>query len=484
MRKTFKRTILFLVIAFAPILLYLLPLVQGVTAKEAFAAEKAASLDTTEITMGFHHTFSGGISIENANMDAEYSYKSSNKKVVTVHKEFGWLDDVSIGTAYITVTETLGGESRELGKVKVKVVGAFLDKEFKIGLSGRENSADIQVPIKYQNYSATYIYQTADPNIVEVTSYGNMYSKKLGSTYISITERYKGKVTKLGKIKVNVVKAQPAFKKVILPVTVDGYFIDRMVKYANRNNTTYRFTSSNKKILDVDEEWGSYLYTKDYGKAKINITEINLATKKTRMIGSTIVEIVPASIDPDYKDIEVEYNSTQSLGSYLHFKNINYSATYSCKVANSSMISVSSKKFKDPDTGLSIVVYYLKGLKKGETAITVYEEYNGHKTAIGTVNAIVKETITRFEFDPDYLDYEDGILSTTFYLDDENSFNNLSEVLAKEPYEDMSAVSFSSSDENVVKVDSKGNITLIAKGTVILKATCEDWTTELKMTVE
>lgn len=42
-----------------------------------------------------------------------------------------------------------------------------------------------------------------------------------------------------------------------------------------------------------------------------------------------------------------------------------------------------------------------------------------------------------------------GFLCTTFYLNDKNPIDNLSEVIVKEPYEDMSEVSFSSSDENV-----------------------------------
>lgn len=87
-------------------------------------------------------------------------------------------------------------------------------------------------------------------------------------------------------------------------------------------------------------------------------------------------------------------------------------ATYSCSSADSSIVSVSSKKMKDPDSN----EYYLKGLKKGQTELTIYEEYKGRKTAIGTVTANVNETIS--------------------------------------------------------------------KGTAILKATCEDWSTEIKMTVE
>jgi hypothetical protein len=45
----------------------------------------------------------------------------------------------------------------------------------------------------------------------------------------------------------------------------------------------------------------------------------------------------------------------------------------------------------------------------------------------------------------------DGMYSTTIYLDDEYYLTNLADSILKEPYEDMSAVSFSSSDTNVVE---------------------------------
>lgn len=485
MSKTHKRTDQFLLIVLVlPTLFYLLSLQQGVTVKEASAAEKSARLDTTEIIMGFHHGFNGGISIEDANEEAEYTYESSNKKIVTVKKELGWLDDVSKGSAMITVTETLDGKSRELGKVKVTVVGASLDKEFKIGLTGSESSADILVPIKYQNYSAKYIYQSDNPNIVEVTEDGNMYSKKLGSTYISVTEKFKGKITKLGKIKVNVVNAEPRYDSLkipITPLTDKAVFVDNMIAYRNPRKD-YVFISSNKKILVVDGNFGSELYGLNYGTAKIDIYEVYQGKRKK--IGTTTVEVAPVSLDPECKNITVEYNSAQWIFKLIQFDDVSTAADYSCEAADSDIISVYYKKEKDPDTGETDKQYYLKGLKKGKTTLTVYEEYKGQKKAIGTVNATVQETIWKFTFDPDEFEMVDGMLSTTFYLDDENPYTNLSEAIIKEPYEDMSAVSFSSIDENVVKLDSKGNITLVAKGTAVLKATCEDWSTELKMTVE
>jgi hypothetical protein len=316
-----------------------------------------------------------------------------------------------------------------------------------------------------------------------VDEYGSIYSKKFGSVYVSVTEKFKGKTTYLGKIKVNVVKAQPRYPSLQVPITpVDepNYF-DNLVEYRDKRKD-YVFTSSDKNIATVDRNFGEDVYGVNYGTTKINIYEVYNGTK--RKIGSTTIKVAPATIDPEYKNINVEYNSAKRMMEPIHLNNLSFAAVYSCKSADSDIISVYSKKEKDPDTGLTDIHYYLKGVKKGTTTLTIYEEYKGQKREIGTVNATVNETIWEFTFDPDEFEMVDGMLSTTYYLDDENPSSNLPDMIIKEPYEDMSAVSFSSSDEKVVKLDSKGYITLVGKGTTILKATCEDWSTELKMTVE
>jgi hypothetical protein len=86
-------------------------------------------------------------------------------------------------------------------------------------------------------------------------------------------------------------------------------------------------------------------------------------------------------------------------------------------------------------------------------------------------------------FDPDYYEYENGILSTTFYLEsDENDINNITDVLIKEPYPDLTYVTFSSSNEQVIKIESDGKITLVGEGTAIITAFYENLTTQLKAT--
>jgi hypothetical protein len=105
--------------------------------------------------------------------------------------------------------------------------------------------------------------------------------------------------------------------------------------------------------------------------------------------------------------------------------------------------------------------------------------------SLRTAQAVLNnKTIDTFEFYPGEFDFVDGMYSTTFYLDDENILSNLADSILKEPYEYMSAVSFSSSDTNVVEIDKKGNVNAIAEGTAILKATCDDWSLELRVTVE
>lgn len=474
MRTVLKRsTAIILTAIILPMLLNLPFYDNGLTGKRAEAAQGTAKLAAAKMTIAVNDD-TEVIMLDNHDETAKYSYQSSNKKIVAVDEEFGILNGMSKGTATVTVTETKDGISRELGKVKVTVAGASLNKECKVGVSGNM-AADIRVPINYENAEAVYSYKSSDPKTVDVNQSGNLYSKKYGYAYISVTEKYKGKTTNLGKIKVNVVKPEPTYDHLTVPIRQNGHLINYMVSYKDTKKT-YKFTSTNKNILDLDLYNSYMLFGKDYGTVKVNITETY--QNKTRKIGSTTVEVVPANINPDDKNIELEYGKTENLSFLLSLGNLNDLANYTCKPADSSIISV----VKKPSGTYSNS--YLTGVKKGKTTLAIYEEYKGHKTKIGTLNATVKETVTKFTFDPNCFHSEDDILSTTFYLNEENSFTCLYDYLIKEPNEDMSSVSFSSSDENVLKVDDKGVITLVSKGTAIITATCENLTAKLKMTVE
>lgn len=75
----------------------------------------------------------------------------------------------------------------------------------------------------------------------------------------------------------------------------------------------------------------------------------------------------------------------------------------------------------------------------------------------------------------------------TLYYDEDDDyaeFDYLGDIIIKEPYDDMSTVSFSSDNTNVIEIDKKGKMTFKDEGTAILTATCGDITLKLRVNVK
>ncbi|MDD3080574.1 MAG: hypothetical protein PHH37_15945 [Paludibacter sp.] len=110
MRRTLKMRMWLLVFLFiSPILLHLLPWLHIETEIAAYSAEKnEVRLNTTEDTIGIHTLMSTYVYdfIDNRNLDADYSCKSSNKKIVSITDKVQ-LRGVSKGTATITMSVVL-----------------------------------------------------------------------------------------------------------------------------------------------------------------------------------------------------------------------------------------------------------------------------------------------------------------------------------------------------------------------------------------
>lgn len=416
------------------------------------------------------------IIIKNSCEDAKYSFTSSNNKVAKVNK-FGMISGISKGTATITVTERLDGVTRTLGKVKVKAIERYLDKEFNIPYS--EGGVFEVFPIHNYEDDAIYTIKSSDPKTVSVSGRYYLYAHKLGSVYISVTENYKGKVTNLGKTKVNVVKPQ-APKKVQLALEGNIGPYD-LVLYPNyfRN---YKYISENKDIVEINEKTGDF-NLKNYGSAKVNIYEIN--NGKSKKIGTTMVEVIPTTFDKNYDYQKIEVYKRKDITFFKNaLDNLNEQATFSFEAGDSNIISVTSKEKKDKK-GTKSKHYYFEGVQPGRTTLKIYEEFKGDKRLVATAHIMVTEPDLIFRFNES--DYgpcdQDGIFNTTMDL---NDYDNREIIggLEKYPYEDLTYVTYTSSDEQVVKIDKKGEIALISEGTAIITASYGGITTKLRIKVE
>ena len=202
MKNLLKRIAVLLVIALlAPVVLPSVPMLNGLSNVEVYAASKSASVNLDSATIGIASS-PEYIYIDNEKADAKYTITSKDKKIAKVNK-YGEIIGVSLGKTTVNITEKYKGKVKTVGKVSITVVGPKFDaKEISIGVNDRRG-----IPIIYYNNKAKYTYKSSDSSIVKLDKYGLATGLKWGSADISVTETYKGKTTELGSIKVSVVPA-------------------------------------------------------------------------------------------------------------------------------------------------------------------------------------------------------------------------------------------------------------------------------------
>ncbi len=132
------------------------------------------------------------ISVENSVEGANYVFKSTNKKVVSVKKDgtMAYVTGVSAGTAKIKVKQKLNGETTLVGKCKVKVKGAAvepinIDWSVQVGWEAFLPGSDFGLGAKY--------FELKDDGVLEDIGMdykgdGFVYPKKEGTTTVKVWE--------------------------------------------------------------------------------------------------------------------------------------------------------------------------------------------------------------------------------------------------------------------------------------------------------
>ncbi len=457
------------VIAVIIIVLSLMPWNNSL-ANKAFAKEATDKINENEVTCGVNDSFL----VEIPDMfdgAAEYTYESSNKDIATVD-ERGCVYTKKKGTTTITVIGTYEGTSKE-NKVKINVVMASLNEAYKDGLWSAG-----YLDINNRNDRAKYFYETSDSSVIKLTDDRQGFiGIKYGTAYLSVTENYKGKYIKIGTAKVQIVKSQLKDKTIAIAYDGDGYV---SINYAIGPGD-YRYFPEDKNIVEVG--YRGDITGKKYGKTKISVTETFKG--KTRKVGTVMVEVLPSTLSLESKNIQIGLHpNKQALTSVLKILYKNQLAYYTCETTDKSILTAEKETLVDY-FGKSVTCY-LHPLKMGKTTLTVYEIFRGKKRSLGTVNVTVKDELSCFTFDPNFM-AEDGVLRGTFYLDEElNNYFTIDDCFIIDPeYGDpYSDIIFTSSNENVIKIDGKGRIILGSQGTAILTATYGDYHSELYVTVE
>lgn len=468
MKRFFKRfTILFVITFVLSSALSSFPTLPGLSEKKAMAAVAESKLNTAELTTGIDST-PAYVSIDNYNDGVLYKYTSEDTNIATVD-ENGLVYGVALGKTFISVIETIDGVDKSLGSVPVSVLNTeFADKIYYAGLSSNN-----YLNVNYLKMSAVYKYTSADSDIASVDDNGAVTGYKLGKTTVTLTETYKGKTTKIGTLPVHVVKAKLDAKVQELPISNNSSDMIN-IKYSN-SEAVYKYRSSNSKIVRIDQS--GYMTGLKEGTAKISVTEVY--NKKSRALGTVTVNVKTALIIADRSDISIPINSSNYFFNIIEVNNANWDAQYTCVSADNSIVSVGYEKNFYGEKN-----FMIKGLSLGETSLTVYEEYKGVKKNIGTLHVTVKEfPIVKLAFEPDYFDNVNGVLSKTFYIGTDYSPSSIKNLLTIRPYNTSNPISFTSSDEKVIKIDEYGYVVPVSEGSATITVTCGNLTVQMKAIV-
>lgn len=465
MKQTRKRIALLVILTMlAPALLSLIPSVDALTARQVWAASKA-SLTSTSYMVGVNST-PEYISITDSEYNATYSYESANTSIAKIDPN-GYITGAAKGKTTISVNETAGGVTTNIGKITVQVVTPKLSKSMSAGIGGGQ-----YVPIQYRNTSASYKYTSSDKSIVTVDESGYLTGYKYGKAKIAVKETYKKKTTTVGTITVNIKPASLTGKQMTLGVNST----QNIVQISNYNSTArYKYTSSNTAVVKINKD--GVMKGLKKGSATIRVQETYL--NKTRKLGTVKVKVVGASVNESTKAIPIGINSAYSMLTYIAIKHPNYDATYTCLSADNNIVAV-----EDSTDSYGSRDYLLRGVTCGATTLTVYEEYKGTVTEIGTVKATVMEIpIKNFFLDTFGMEEVNGGYTKTFNLKDNYSYT-INDLIVKNPFNTTTPVTWTSSNENVIKIDQSGSLTLTGKGTTTINITCGNCTLSLNAVVE
>jgi hypothetical protein len=458
--------VLIIITLLAPILFNLIPGVGALSAKEVSAAVQKAKLGETKLSVGVNSS-PQYIWIENYNGSAEYTYISDNEKVVAVDSH-GNISGKKYGKANIKITESFQGVDTEVGTVSVSVVKPYVDKNAKVGLN-----SFAYLDVFCSNRSATYSYQCSNTKVIKIDKFGRMQGLKLGSAFVTVTEKLKGKTTKLGKVKVKVVNSELFDNKMEIPVSgySEGYI---SINYYNEK-ATYKFKSADTKIAKVDE-YGCVTGVK-VGTTKVSVTEIY--NKKTIKVGTITVHVMRASLDKDSLTFDMGLGSNIYLTNAIYIKFYDSSAYYYAESQDSSIVSTSK------ETEYDVTYCKLAGLKLGTTKLTIFEEKNNTKTKMGEVTVTVKDyPVKSMSFYEGYPEVVDGVPTVFVDFIQGDSWYNVRDYFFTDPYNTTTPITYTSSDEKVVKVNTNGIISTIGTGSANVTATCGEFNLSMKVIVK
>lgn len=381
------------------------------------------------IDLGQTETLTVVYNPEDTTDDKTVTWKSTNPNAVTVDN--GVVKAVGEGSS--TVTATVGEKVATIDySVRIPVES--------ITINGDETLKKNEVKTLTVTYNPTnttqrdVVWNSSNKEIVSVDSSGKITGKKGGIAKITAT--------------VGNVKAEKEVK-VVVPiesVTIDGDGTilkgesKRLTAKINPEDTTddktVTWSSDNENVLSVDQN-GQIRGIKE---GTVNIKAVVGEKETTKQITVNEIHINSIAIDGD-QEFKMTKNQTKELKAKIDPENTTDDKTTTWSSRNEDVATVDSNG-------------KVKALKKGETIITA---------KIGSHEAFVKITVNEININSISINE----LDNNFKKGDKFTFTVSCN---PENTTDDKTVTWSSSDEDVGKIDNDGNFVALKEGKTTLTA--------------
>lgn len=353
----------------------------------------------------------------------------------------------------IFLVGTLVVSSVPVANVSAATKATLSTKKVTISLGKQTKSS---FTIKNQIKGAKYTFTTSNKKVLKVSSKGILTGVKAGTAKITVQQKYKKKVTKVGVVKVTVKKASAVSSKTKTYTYGRGKASVKLSDYVKNPSpdAKYQLVSSNTKIantvtLQAKKDYVGTLNLKAVGSVTYSVKETY--QKKTRTICKFKVTVKGATFDK--KNFEAQYKTIDTEVDiypmdYMQYVTKDDDITF--ESSNEDVFVIDGDKLSTVDDGEAILTVYNGGKVLATVNIKVaYVKVTGVKLSQNKVNIYTGET--------------DEECIKTFTIETVPSGAKLTNVNISVLNDDICSVNFYPEEENVVEVigEAEGTTNLI-----------------------
>ncbi|MBQ7117065.1 MAG: Ig-like domain-containing protein [Clostridia bacterium] len=398
-------------------------------------------LDKTDVTLnkGETSTLIPTVSPSDAH-NQKVTFTSSDENVVSVD-ENGVVTAVGRGTATVTVTTEDEGKTAECTFTVKQLVEeiVFTESEYTVG-AGKKLTLGVQALPENAN-DKTLKWESSESSVATVAN-GTVTGIRAGETLITATAADTGRIT--ATVKVTVVKHAEAIELTAETDNLwigDSVLLNALVLPEDTTDKTVTFTSSDESIATVDENGlVTALSAGETGTAEVVITALSACTSAAAEYTFTVRQQITDIIIPDTSVI-LKLGESYTFGpEVLPVNAFDKTVTYTS--SDKDILTVEDGKVTTVGTG---------------TATVTLTSACGKVEKTCEIKIIVLPAEIEMEAE----------LSV-----EKNKTHQLTPVLTPDNVTETKVI-YTSSDEEVAKVDENGLVTALKAGNAVIKAQTE-----------